>query len=75
MTNNNFSNIDLALLASVTGGENDSGQPASTWIGCTASAAGNYMQGQSAGGAISDWGRCVQTGQPIPQGGTQPGQG
>jgi len=72
MTNNNTSLtvIDSADLESVTGGENESGQPTSTWVGCTASAVGNWMQGQSGGGAISDWGRCVQTGQPIPQGGT-----
>ena len=61
--------LDTALLDNVIGGEG-SGQPPSTWVGCTASAVGNWMQGQSAGGALSDWGRCVQTGQPIPQGGT-----
>lgn len=72
MTNDTFDTIDLSVLDSVTGGAagDDSGQPTSTWAGCTASAVGNWMQGQSVGGAVSDWGRCVQTGKPIPQGGT-----
>jgi hypothetical protein len=70
MTNNTLTVIDIADLETVTGGAG--GQPTSTWVGCTASAAGNWMQGQSAGGALSDWGRCVQTNTPIPQGGTPP---
>jgi hypothetical protein len=41
-------------------------QASSTVFGCTAGAAGNWMQGQPAGGAVNDWGRCVQSGQPIP---------
>ena len=70
-TDNQLTIIDNNELENVLGGEsNPSGQPPSTWAGCTASAFGNWLQGQSGGGAISDWGRCVQTGQPIPQGGT-----
>jgi hypothetical protein len=41
-------------------------QASSTVFGCTAGAAGNWMQGQPAGNAVNDWGRCVQTGQSIP---------
>jgi hypothetical protein len=73
MQNNSFPTIDLALLDNVTGGEGEGqGTPGNTetYLGCTASAVGNAMQGQSIGGALSDWGRCVQTGTPLPQGGT-----
>lgn len=47
-------------------------QASSTVWGCTTGAGGNVLQGQPAGAAMNDWGRCVMSGQPIP--GYNPGQ-
>ena len=85
--NNSLTTIDHSLLDNVTGGFGwvpplvagglalSGAVDVGKWVGCTAQAVGNAIDGQSGGGALADWGRCVQTNQPIPQGGTPRGQG